>query len=358
MKPPNASFKIRKIEPEAIAIDDTFGTVAFITRQGYGDWISAIPGDPKPRIEFLEKETHLGLIRGLKFNLHCPHLAEELHEPPKAELIDGGVCVSASSRDACGNFQATHRGILSINPATGRYEWDFDTAVRYVGKTPARLPLDRIEFNNICPNGAWRCFLMPGEKRFDCTLVTDLQDKVWEFPHQHCLHYGEKFDRLRFGNRSLAGFFGEDLNPVVEVRESPLELTWGICDMFFDLHCLARTLGPVAPGTEWVWKYAIKYLDRRESEPFLGISQRIPLAFSDFESAAAPRVDIGMNDFSRPARIDRSEDVSWFRPAPPARRWDPKGGKTAGALSLYEIPLLLKMPGEWIYAHRFLPVGR
>jgi len=132
----------------------------------------------------------------------------------------------------------------------------------------------------------------------------------------------------------MAGFFNEELNPVVEVTESPLELYWGICDMYYDLHCCARVLGPVVPRTVWKWKYAVKYLDRHESIPLLDAARRIPVGFEDFERQAAPRVELGRNEFTLPARIDRPEDASWFLPDPgTGRTWERCGGENGnGAL--------------------------
>ncbi|MFZ2655165.1 MAG: hypothetical protein WAX69_09605 [Victivallales bacterium] len=338
----NKGFVVRKISPEALAIDDSSGTLAFITRQGYVDWLTPGPGKVKERINCLEKETHLSLVKGLKMNLHCPHLTDAVQGKPSAEVVEGGVKVSATSRSADGNFEACYRALLSVNNRTGRYEWNFETVLRHVGKQQAKLHRDIIEFNNILPDGAFRGFLMPGRKKFDCTLMTDSMGMVWEFPHQHKMHYGVKLDQLRFSSRSMAGFFNEELNPVVEVTESPMELSWGICDMFYDLHCCARVPGPVVPGTIWKWKYVVKYLDRHESSPLLDAARRIPVGFEDFERYAAPRVELGRNNFTLPARIDRPEDVSWFLPDPGAgKTWEHCGGENGnGALVIKNTNLL------------------
>ena len=63
------TFTVRSINLNCSAIDNAAGrTVAFVTPQGYVDWLLRSPQESGERLAAVDKETHLGSVRGLKFN--------------------------------------------------------------------------------------------------------------------------------------------------------------------------------------------------------------------------------------------------------------------------------------------------
>ena len=67
------AFSVRDLNLGCRAIDADGKTVAIVTPQGYVDWLLRTPPEPGERLMAIDKETHLGNVRGLKFNLHLPH---------------------------------------------------------------------------------------------------------------------------------------------------------------------------------------------------------------------------------------------------------------------------------------------
>jgi hypothetical protein len=192
-----------------------------------------------------------------------------------------------------------------------------------------------IEYNNVYPAGTGRCMLFEPEKVYDRTLMVDRDGTVWDFPHQHCMHYTRKIRELDFAEGTLAGFFGEDLNPVVIVDRSSLPPDWAICDMYYDLHCGARPTGPIEPGTEYTWRYRVKYLDGGESAPLMRQAKHVPVTAEDYRSHHWPRLALGRNDLSDVIGIDDYEDASAFITEPPGKVWDKQAGpKGKGALRI------------------------
>ena len=231
--PPN--FHFRTLNFEARALDDGGRTVAIVTKRGSVDWLLAGAADAGPRIASIFKETHLGYVLGLKFDLHFPGLTSTYDpvrkefEPLQCEILEGGAqaAVSVASRSADGNWRGLHRAVMHLSPATGRYEWALETRLTCCAAKPTAL--NWIEYNNVIPANTGLCFLHAELKRYNRTLMVDRDGTVWNFPHQHLMHYSaaRKIQPLRFARGALAGFFGEAMNPKAltahEKRECAIE---------------------------------------------------------------------------------------------------------------------------------------
>jgi hypothetical protein len=177
--------------------------------------------------------------------------------------------------------------------------------------------------------------LFAPEKRYNRTLLVDREGTVWSFPHQHLMHYGGKIRALNFATGTVGGFFGELLNPVVEVEEATMEPDWAICDMYYDLHCGARPAGPVRAGDVHRWRYRIRYLDAAQSRPLADRARHVDVDAKDYELHNYPRLELGRNSFQDRVHIDEADDASGFRPAPPVKVWDrDTGRKGTGALRI------------------------
>jgi hypothetical protein len=110
---------------------------------------------------------------------------------------------------------------------------------------------------------------------------------------------------------------------------------WGICDMYYDLHCGARPEGPLAPGEALIWEYTVFYLPADEAQALLERSRPVPIEAEDYRRHTFPRVALGLNTFAETVGIDRPDDASGFRPRPPEKVWEPQGGPGGkGALRL------------------------
>ena len=251
------------------------------------------------------------------------------------EVLDGGrrARITGVSRDKAGNFAGRHVAVIAVEEGSGRYSWTVETTLTCRAAQPVKLSW--IEFNNVYPSGTGRCMLFAPEKRYNKTLMVDRDGTVWAFPHQHMMHYGQKISGLKFAVGAMAGFFGEALNPVVIVDESTLPPDWGICDMYYDLHCGARVAEPVAPGTVHRWLYRVRYLDAKESRPFEEKARHIEVNAEDYRVHQYPRLDLGRNSFSDRVHIDEADDASGFRQNPPVKVWDMDTGfKGRGALRI------------------------
>jgi hypothetical protein len=200
-----------------------------------------------------------------------------------------------------------------------------DTTLRYVGTEPVEIA--SIEYNNVYPSFAGRCMLFEPQKQFQCTLMTDRDGAVWQFPHQHSMHFSPKIDRLKFATGTMGGFFNEAAgNPVVIVRESTDEPGWAICDMYYDLHCCARLNRTLQPGEETKYAIQVKYLGRAESENLLASAKPIGVDPGDDITYLYPRFELGVNHFGDKVFVDRPDDASCFRPRPPVKVWDRETG--------------------------------
>ncbi|OPZ25177.1 MAG: hypothetical protein BWZ02_02574 [Lentisphaerae bacterium ADurb.BinA184] len=329
-------FSITPIGDGCHVLNERDRTVAIVTSQGYIDWLLRGPATPGPLLHGIRKETHLSYVLGLKLLLHMPHLSDARMTGFQARIGDDGrtATLTGEAVSADGRFASTTSATIHVNPVTEWYEWDLTTVLQCRADQPVELSW--IEYNNIYPAGCGRCMLFAPEKKYHSTLMVDSAQRVWEFPHQHTMHYGRKIPALTFARGSLAGFFGEqDGSPVCIVHESDLEPDWAICDMYYDLHCGARTAGPIVPGEEVKWRYTIKYLTPAESRPFIEAARPVPVTDADREQHLAPRLELGLNHMDEPILIDRMDDASCFRPAPPGRVWDRDvGHKRKGSLRL------------------------
>ena len=348
-------FTFHRINLDCFVLNDGDRTVALITPQGNVDWLLPSPQQGGELLTSILKETHLATVRGLKFTLHLPEPAAVSRPPFRFAVSDHGVwaAIEADSASPDGRFAGFHRAVITLG-ATGRYEWALETRLRQVSAQPValepvpRAPPERcadqhelklawIEYNNVLPANTGLCFLQAGRKRFSRTLLTDRAGVVWHFPHQHQLHYwaAGKMQSLRFAAGAQAGFFLEDLNPVVMVEECSLEPYWGICDMYYDLHCGSHVPTRIEPGAEYLWRYRILYLDRTAGAELAGRARRVPVTAADYRRFQYPRLTLGCNEFRSSARVDESDEASAFRPAPPEKVWEPEGGpKGQGALRI------------------------
>lgn len=311
------------------AINDGARTVAVVSPQGHADWLLAAPHDEGPLLRRVHCEPHLSHTLGLKFVLHFPDLCEQM-TGVRAEIRDDGAraALVGRSRSPDGTCQGLHEAVLGVDPASGRYEWTVTSSLACTADLPAGVT--SIEYNNIYPAGAGRGMLCAPHKRFTFTALVDRDGTTWKFPHQHTMHYGTKTSPLRFKAGTTAGFFMEDLNPVVIVDKADLEPGWGICDMYYDLHCMALAPGRITAGTTNRWQYRIKYLDRNEADVLLRSPRYVPVTADDYRMHNRPRLTLGRNDLARAATIDDVEDACAFRPEPPVMQWDRNGGPGGG----------------------------
>jgi hypothetical protein len=324
-------FRIRNLDLGCHAIDAEGRTVALVTPQGYVDWLQRSPEEPGSMLAEIDKETHLGNVRGLKFNLHLPHCCDRMTEVglEVAESGDRAVVVGRSV-SADGRLRGECRAELGIDAATGRYAWQMETRLACAGTEPVALP--SLEYNNVLPARVGGRFLWARQKAFDRTLVADRDGVVWEFPHQHVMHYGPKIDPLRGAVGAWGGFFGEEFNPVVSVEASTGEPAWAICDAYYDLHCLSRQTQPLTPGTEWAWRYRIHWLDAAQAKPLKEKARRVTVTDEDRKLHRGARLALGLNDFRGPARIDEADEASAFIPDDRERFWETSGGPDGNGL--------------------------
>ena len=325
---------IAKLNLDSFAINEGNRTVAFVTPQGNIDWLLVSLDDEGKLITELAVETHLSYTLGLKMLLNHPTPCPE-STTISSEILDNGTKVRlvGESVDKKGLWKGRHEAILSLNPVNRRFEWSFKSDLVCLAKEPVKLTW--MEYNNVYPSKAGLCMLYEPQKEFDATLMTDKDGTVWKFPHQHSMHYGRKIRALNFAEGTMCGFFGSTMNPVVTVTKSPLEPEWGICDMYYDLHCCSRTPEPIAPGAEFHWEYTVKYLDEKEAALLERKARAIPMEADDYRKHHYPRLALGQNDFKDPIGIDRYDDASCFRPDPPVKVWDKQmGTKGKGSLRI------------------------
>ncbi len=314
-------------------LNDRGRTVAIISPQGLIDWLLPSPAHKGELITRVRKEPHLSYVLGLKIDLHMLDPLIYPCDMQFEELDDGCARIISRGTSPDGKFESLHIGTICVNPETGRFEWRIEATLSCRAAAP--VPLRWIEYTNLYPHGAGRCMLFAPEKTFERTLLTDKHGTVWDFPHQHVMHYGGKICELDFEVGSVGGFFGGKLNPVVEVTESTLPPDWGICDMYYDLHCGARPSQPILPASESFWAGTIRYLDERESADYVERKEPLNITAADYERHRYVRLDLGKNIFRKAVRIDDVDDASGFLPKPPVRVWDRETGRNGtGALRI------------------------
>ncbi len=329
------AFAVADLGQDCFAINDRGRTVAYVTSQGYVDWLLQHVDEDGPQLTSLRKETHLCYTLGLKLLLHMPHFCETMEEIGYEREQDGAAIVlrgRASSEDR--EFSSETLARLSADPETGAYCWALETCCTSHANEPRSF--DTIEYNNIYPGEAGKCMFFRDTKEYQATLMTDRDGAVWRFPHQHRLHYGHLIQTLAFAEGSMAGFFHEAKgDPVVMVDASPLEPFWAICDMYYDLHCMVRPGRPIAPGESFTIRYRVEYLDAADAEALLAKARPIPVPDEDRAQQEHPRVDPGRNTFSTPIAIDRPEEGSAFVTNPPKKVWEkPAEPNASGALRI------------------------
>lgn len=332
MKP---RFEVVDLGKRCYAVNDHGRTVATVSSHGDIDWILRSPMQKGSLITGIRKETHLGYVLGLKLMLVTNSPSTRLREFSYRPEADGSrLVLTGIGESADGAFLSITRATLAASHDTGRYEWGMETDLLCQAADPVSLRW--IEFNNVYPAFTGRCMLYAPKKRFNCTLMVDAEGTVWKCPHQHMLHYTQKIRHIEFAPGTLAGFFGEPTgSPVVITKAASLAPDWAICDMYYDLHCGARPVEPIRPGQKLSFSYEIKYLGKDESQALLDKSRPVPITKEDWEVHEYPRLELGLNDFSRTVNIDGFDDASGFRQKPPVLVWDRDTGHSAkGALRI------------------------
>lgn len=326
------------IEPQpdrCYIVNDHDSTVALVSSQGLVDWLQRRPGADGPRLDAIRKEPHLSYVLGLKLELCTPTPHTTLRELKWAIGPDAAsLTLIAEGESADGDWQSSTRATLRVCAATGEWEWALHTELTCIAHDPVELKW--LEYNNIYPSLTGCCFLYAPRKRYHHTLMLDAAGQVWDFPHQHRMHYTRKIQDLSFAPGTWCGFFGEqDGSPVCVVQRSSLPPDWGICDMYYDLHCGARPQAPVAPGTSLHFDYTLRYFTPAESRAAVAAARPIPVTKEDKFRHATPRLELGLNHFDEAVAIDRFDDASGFNPKPPEKVWDREvGASRRGALRL------------------------
>jgi hypothetical protein len=347
-------FSVRSINLKCLAIDDEAGnTVAYVTPQGWVDWLLRAPGLPGEHLETLDKETHLGNVRGLKFNLHVQQPGTEVIGVPEIRIVDQGrkVIVRALSASRDGTLRAEYSAELFVSEGTGRYEWHLVTRMECTASTP--LHLKWMEYNNILPADTGGRFLFERRKKFDRCMIQDAEGVVWDLPHQHVLDYWligrpgqEKLPLPQSGAPgSWGGFFGEAFNPILTVESSDGEPCWGICDAYYDFHCCTRPTGPLRPGEAWNWRYRIHYLDAAEAKLLLAKARRMTVSEADWQDRGGARLGLGFNDFRKSVQLDGIDEGSAFIPDGRERFWEKSGGPDGHGL----VKMVSKQRGELVW---------
>jgi len=332
-------FEVRAINLDTFAIDDHGKTVALLTPQGNVDWLLRSPMQEGAKIDSILKETHLSNSIGLMMQMHTPAPGIVPSRVEGRASDDGrDVIVEIEGKSKSGEFWAMTRASLHTTHRNARYQWDCATTIKSLADKPITFK-HGLEYCNIYPAKAGRGFLFESSKEFNSTLMVDRDGTAWRFAHQHLMHYtwcSNGIRTLNFSTPSMAGFFGEKTGaPVCVLKSSPLEPDWGICDMYYDLHCQARTPEPIEPGQEFRFEYDIKYLSPTETKAMLEQSKPVQVSAEDLEKFNYPRLSLGLNSFDRRVEVEGYDDAAGFRPNPPVKVWDREmGHRSRGSLRI------------------------
>jgi hypothetical protein len=332
---PAPSFSWRSLD-RGWAVDHGGRTIAIVSPNGLVDWLAAVPAVAPPALERAGKGPHLGLVRGVKFELHVPHRTEARRIEATVEADGATLRIVAEGASDDGCWVSTT--IADLRLADGAYRWELTSRLRNASGAhlAAASGGEGLEYNNVLPAGCFPGFLAPQGKRYSATLLTDRDGTCWRFPHQHLMHYTTSghIPALAFAPGSVGGFFGEDGAVVVEVTRADAPPTWAICDMYWDLHCQALTAGTVAPGGEVRFDYRIRHLDAAESRRRLAASH--PLAVDGRDRARFRGVAIapGRNRLEHLVPIDTTSQLPALRLGH-GRLWHPAlTGVDGGAVEL------------------------
>ena len=343
----STGFECRTLPGGGYAIDDAGGTVALVSPFGVVDWLRRQPGRRSERHTKLRKPTHNCYTLGLKLEL--PTIT------PLSSATSVTVAVAEDRRRAVlrlecisqdGNFRSSVEATLAATAPEGSYAWRLEYTVTCVATSPVEIPW--IEFANVLPARTGECFLLAPHKKFSSVLMCDRDGTVWNFPHQHSLHYSSagKIPALHFARGTWAGWFVDrDGCPIVEVEDCDLTPDWAICDMFYDLHCGARVEHPIKPGESVRYVARVRYLDESRGRQLLENARAIPITDDDRERHLWPRLDLGMNRFDTAVYIDRPDEASTFRPAPPVKVWD----RTVGHLGRGSLRITNETASETVW---------
>lgn len=327
-------FSHRELPGNCHAIDDGDKTVAIVSGQGAVDWLLRSPRDEGPRVERIAKETHLDYTLGVKLELKSQHPMGQLRAL-EIKPGPGGRSVnfksSGESRDGLYHFACEANLYADGKGSASRYYWDHAMTIQYVGKEPDPLMKKRpkqrpfFEFNNVYPSRTGKGMFHAKEKEYTHTLISDADGVIWSFPHQATMHYGGAIDRLRFeaGQETFGSFAGFSEGALkMTVQESTLPPTWGICDMYKDMHCCTTAPKIVRPGESFFYKSRIEFFSVAEGDALLQKSRPIPISPEARQrNADVVRFDPGNNSFLNPVHIDRPDETSGFRPSPPEKVW-------------------------------------
>lgn len=347
---PQPQFELASIGDNCYVVNDRGRTVAIVTSQGYIDWLLVSPLQDGQLLTSIRKETHLSYTLGLKLLLTCPQVSPSGRGTDLTGLshrveADGArLVLVGDSKSDDGLFTVRTEATLSTDERHSRYQWRVHHVLTYRGTTPVYI--GGMEFNNVYPGKVGRCMLFAPDKEYSDTLMVDSAGTVWRFPHQHIMHYSRKINELKFAVGTMGGFFTSSAgSPVVIVEESTGTPTWAICDMYYDLHCQALFERQLQPGEQLVYSFVTKYLNRAESDAYLGLARPIPVTETDFKEHDRPRFELGLNTFESPVAIDACDDASGFRQAPPHKVWD----RTQGHKSRGSLRLMGEAPGELVW---------
>ena len=332
---PNPNFSVEPLNKGSFAINDHGRTVALISRFGDIDWLLKTTLEDGLLVATVRKESHLCHTLGMMMRLYCPSPGTLTQRFSTAvEAAGTRVVIRARAVSADGRFTSETVAELHTDEAGVRYEWDFETTFTNVSAAP--VDISCVEFNNVYPSKAYLGATTLDTKMYSKTLVVDKDGVVWNFPHQHTMHMGPKMSDVKFGVTSVAGFFGDrGASPVVEVTGSSVPLAWGICDMFYDLHCSALPDSAMMPGSSLRFEYTVKYLNAAESAALEARERPMPVSDNDRQAYDIPRLDLGMNHFNQSVHVDRPDEALCFRTRPPVRVWDRQvGHSTLGSLRI------------------------
>ena len=325
-------FSHRPLPGNCYAIDDGEKTIATISSQGVVDWLLRTPRDEGHLVELLRKETSLDHTLGVKIELKSQHPKGFLRTLEITPSADGqSIHHKATGETADGAYQSVCDYDLRVEGKgdASRYYWDLAMTIQYVGKEP-RLLMDKrpdrqpfLEFTNVYPGKTGRGMFFAKEKEYTHTLISDVDDVVWSFPHQAKWHYGAHLRALQLKVGTFGAFAGFSEGALkTTVLESNLVPTWGICDMYKDLHCSAFAPKTVQPGESFFYRCRIEFVSVAETDALLQKARLIPVTEEIRQRFAdVVRFDPGNNSFSNPVYIDRPDETSSFHPSPPEKIW-------------------------------------